>query len=261
MDIGTHLREARQRQGVTLHQIAGSTKLSTATLQHIERNQFDRLPGGIFTKGYLRAYAAEVGVNPQEVVDEYLAQFPAVRATEELPIVRASAIESPPNGGRLLSAVAAIALVLVIYGSFQDSGESPATSSRDVAQASAPIESLMTESVASGPSPATNRQEWSLHLEIQPMGDCWVSAEADGRLVVYRLLQSGERVTVIAREELVLRVGDPEMFAYTLNGVLGRPLGEAGRPVTVQITEDNYQLFLAGSAPEVPQRGASASII
>jgi transcriptional regulator with XRE-family HTH domain len=77
MDIGTYLREARQRQGISLHQVAGSTKLSTATLQYIERNEFDRLPGGIFTKGYLRVYAAEVGVNPQEVVDEYLAQLVA----------------------------------------------------------------------------------------------------------------------------------------------------------------------------------------
>lgn len=260
MDIGTHLREARQRQGVTLRQIADSTKISTTTLQHMERNELDRLPGGIFTKGYLRAYAAEVGVNPQEVVNEYLAQFPTALATEELPIVRAPGIENPRDGRRLLSGVAAIVLALVIYGSLQDSAESPVTSSRELVQASAPIESLVTESVASGALPATEHQEWGLHLEIQPTGECWVSAVADGRLAIYRLLQSGERVTVIAREELVLRVGDPEMFAYTLNGVLGRPFGEAGRPVTVQITESNYQAFLAGSAPEVLRRRASASV-
>ncbi|MBI4486168.1 MAG: helix-turn-helix domain-containing protein [Acidobacteria bacterium] len=261
MDIGTHLREARQRRGVTLRQIADSTKLSTTTLQHIERNELDRLPGGIYTKGCLRAYAAEVGVNPEEVVNEYLAQFPAARAAEEQPIVRAPAIENQLDGRRLLPAAAAIVLALVIYGSLQDSAESPVTSSRELVQASAPIESLVTESVASGALPATERQEWGLHLEIQPAGECWVSAEADGRLVLYRLLQSGERVTVIAREELVLRVGDPAMFAYTLNGVSGRPFGEAGKPVTVQITESNYRTFRAGSAPEMLRRGASASVI
>ena len=250
MDIGTHLREARQRHGVTLRQIADSTKLSTTTLQHIERNELDRLPGGVFTKGYLRAYAAEVGVNPQEVVNAYLAQFPAARATEELPIGRAPAIENSLDGRRLLSGVAAIVLALVIYGSLQDSAESPIVSSPELVQASAPIESLVTESVASGALPESERQEWGLHLEIQPTGECWVSAVADGRLAVYRLLQSGERVTVMAREELVLRVGDPEMFAYTLNGVVGRPLGEAGRPVTVRITESDYQAFLAGGEPD-----------
>lgn len=87
MDIGTHLRECRERRGVTLHQIAASTKLSSTTLQLIERNAFDRLPGGIFTKGYLRAYAAEVGVDPKAVVEEYLAQCAAARVAEEPPTV------------------------------------------------------------------------------------------------------------------------------------------------------------------------------
>jgi hypothetical protein len=131
---------------------------------------------------------------------------------------------------------------------------------RDVVQAPVPIESQMTESFASGPGPATDRQGWSLDLEIHPTGDCWVSAEADGRLVVYRLLHRGDRVTVIAREELILRVGDPEMFAYTLNGVLGSPLGQPGIPVTIEITENNYQAFLAGSAPEPGEQAALASV-
>lgn len=69
MEIGTYLRECRERRDITLHQIAASTKLSSTTLQLIERNAFDHLPGSIFTKGYLRAYAAEVGVDPEEVVN------------------------------------------------------------------------------------------------------------------------------------------------------------------------------------------------
>jgi hypothetical protein len=87
-----------------------------------------------------------------------------------------------------------------------------------------------------------------LFLEILPKGPCWVSATSDGRLAVYRLIQGDERVTVYARHELVLRVGDPGTFAYTLNGVPGRPLGEAGEAVDVTITEHNYQTF-ADPAP------------
>jgi cytoskeletal protein RodZ len=69
MDIGAYLREARERQGITLRQLADVTKLSTAALQHIERNEFDRLPGGIFKKAYVRAFATEVGVEPAAVLD------------------------------------------------------------------------------------------------------------------------------------------------------------------------------------------------
>jgi cytoskeleton protein RodZ len=248
MDIGTHLREARELRGMTLRQVADSTKLSTTTLQYIERNEFNRLPGGLFTKGHLRAYAAEVGVEPDEVVHEYLFQFPAV--AEELPIVRSPIIENAHAGRHLLMTVVGIVVALVAYRSVHDSIDSSDTSSLAVVQAPASIKSVVSESVASDRLPATARDDQDLDLEIQPTGPCWVSAMADGRLVIHRLFQRGERVTVVARHELVLRVGDPGTFVYRLNGVSGRPVGEIGRPVTVTITEKNYQTFLAGPTSE-----------
>lgn len=124
-------------------------------------------------------------------------------------------------------------------------------------QAPGPVESLETE--VSRAVPASDRDQQGLYLDIQPTAACWVSAKADGRMVLYRLIHSGERVTVVARDELVIRVGDPDTFVYTLNGERGRPLGEAGEPVTVKITESNYQTFLGGSTPKA-RRGISASV-
>lgn len=86
-----------------------------------------------------------------------------------------------------------------------------------------------------------------MFLEIEASRACWVSATADDELVIYELLQDGTRAVAAAREELILRVGDPAAFVYWLNGALGRPLGPPGEPVTVRITEDNYETFLADS--------------
>jgi cytoskeletal protein RodZ len=262
MDIGRHLRESRERRGLTLNQIAASTKLSITTLQRIERNEFDRLPGGIFTRGFLRAYAAEVGVNPEEVVNNYLVQFsypPA--AAEELPPVRGT--EDAQTGSRLLMAVVAFGLALIVYGSFRDADEPPVGPRLELIEAptptappGTPAASPVTGGVPSSALPATERQAAGVHLEIQPTGECWVSAVADGRVVVQRLLQSGERVTIIAREEVILRIGNPGVFAYTLNGASGHPLGEAGTPVTVQITRDNYQRFLSAAQSRTPDGSA-----
>lgn len=259
MDIGGHLREARERRGMTLHEVASSTKLSTTTLRYIERNELARLPGGIFTKGYLRAYAAAVGVNAEEVVNAYLAQCPDAAAPQELPTVRAPAMENPRAGWGLVTVIAAIVLAFLVYGSLEDSDEPPMNASAQQVRPPEPTVALLTESIAAGLLPATELREQGLRLEIQPTGVCWVSVVADGRLVIYRLLQGGEQATAIARQELVLRVGDPEMFEYALNGVPGRRLGEAGRPVTVHITEDNYESFLDGAAPEA-RRGLAGSL-
>ena len=54
MDVGAELREARERRGISLEELARITKIGVATLRALERNQVDYLPGGIFLRGFLR---------------------------------------------------------------------------------------------------------------------------------------------------------------------------------------------------------------
>jgi cytoskeletal protein RodZ len=75
-DFGSKLRAARERRGVTLRQIADATKISVALLDALERNDISRLPGGIFSRSFVRAYAVEVGLDPDQAIEEFIAQFP-----------------------------------------------------------------------------------------------------------------------------------------------------------------------------------------
>ena len=75
-DCGRTLREARERRGTTLRQIANTTKISISALEALERNDLARLPGGIFSRAFVRSYASEVGLDPEEAVREFMAQFP-----------------------------------------------------------------------------------------------------------------------------------------------------------------------------------------
>jgi cytoskeleton protein RodZ len=74
-DFGGKLRQARERRGVSLRQIAASTKISVAALEALERNDVSKLPGGIFSRAFVRSYAAEVGLDPDETVREFLERF------------------------------------------------------------------------------------------------------------------------------------------------------------------------------------------
>src|SRR5713226_2909714 len=75
-DFGRKLRAAREGSGITLRQIATSTKISVSALEALERNDISRLPGGIFSRGFVRSYAAEVGLDPEETVQDFIAEFP-----------------------------------------------------------------------------------------------------------------------------------------------------------------------------------------
>ncbi len=74
-DFGGKLRQARERRGISLRQIAASTKISVAALEALERNDISRLPGGIFSRAFVRSYALEVGLDPDETVREFLERF------------------------------------------------------------------------------------------------------------------------------------------------------------------------------------------
>jgi cytoskeletal protein RodZ len=74
-DFGGKLRQARERRGISLRQIAASTKISTSALEALERNDVSKLPGGIFGRAFVRSYSVEVGLDPDETVKEFLERF------------------------------------------------------------------------------------------------------------------------------------------------------------------------------------------
>ena len=65
------LTEYRQKAGIALEQIAETTKISMRFLQAIEAEEFDKLPGGIFAKSYVRQYAAVIGFDEEKLLANY----------------------------------------------------------------------------------------------------------------------------------------------------------------------------------------------
>ena len=73
-DFSDRLKEARVSRGLSLHDIAGVTKISMVALEALERGDLSRLPGGIFSRAFVRAYALAVGLDPEQAVVEFLAE-------------------------------------------------------------------------------------------------------------------------------------------------------------------------------------------
>src|SRR5205823_5293180 len=69
----------------------------------------------------------------------------------------------------------------------------------------------------------------------------YVSATADGRTVISRLLQPGERTSVDVAREMVLTAGDASALRLTLNGAEARSLGKAGELVSTRLTPANFR--------------------
>ncbi len=114
-DFGMKMKRQREERGVTLRQIADATKLSEAALEALERNDISRLPGGIFSRAFVRSYATEVGLDPEQTVRDFLVQFPHDSVTVGSPqALQASDAADVRKRGSLITVIVVVALVTLV---------------------------------------------------------------------------------------------------------------------------------------------------
>jgi transcriptional regulator with XRE-family HTH domain len=89
MTFGEELRRERELRQISLREIATATKIDVRRLEALERNDFSGLPGGLYNRGYVRAYCKHLGLDADAMINAYL--------LEE----RAQASPTP-DGGKLL---------------------------------------------------------------------------------------------------------------------------------------------------------------
>jgi hypothetical protein len=96
--FGEKLRQQREQRGISLEAISKTTKISTRLLRALEDERFDQLPGGVFNKGFVRAYARQVGLDEEEALGDY---HTALRESliQEEKILSDLRIQSAKRGG------------------------------------------------------------------------------------------------------------------------------------------------------------------
>jgi len=240
-EFGASLRDARERSGLDLKEIAQKTKISIGILKALETGDLSGVPGGLFGRSFVRAYASEVGLEPEATVEAFLMAFPELRPdeAEAARVAPRVAVRSSDSGDvatasiRLgLMSVPVVALLL-FFGlrngpETQEIGAGgPASENLGTA--------LLEEEAAASP----------LTIEIYPSGPCWVSVTADGEELLAGVVSANQRRVFQAEAGFVLSVGDAGLFKFSINEQPARPLGGDGQTVTVEIDRDNYRSFVS----------------
>jgi len=119
--FGDRLRREREMRGITLNEITESTKISRRHLEALESEHFEQLPGGVFNKGFVRAYARFLGIDEDQAVADYSAasnEQPEPEDKFPLEIHEEPNRELNPRRSKvpLVFALAALLGVLVGYG-------------------------------------------------------------------------------------------------------------------------------------------------
>lgn len=254
-DFGGKLRQARERRGVSLRQIAASTKISAAALDALERNDISKLPGGIFSRAFVRSYAVEVGLDPDETVREFLERFnqepppSAEAAATVIPEHERAFQEQQRKAARTLAIAGASVLLLIVAAVFtwrarasratpapaSTAGESaPVTPAAPVPQTQPPAAPLPDAAAPSAPQPAALAT--GMTLDVHPISECWVSLTIDGTKLFARVMKPGEHESYTVRHEAVVEIGNAAAFAFSIDGRQGKPVGNAGQVKTLTLT-------------------------
>ncbi len=270
--FGERLKQEREKRKITLEQISVSTKIGTRMLQALEEDNFSQLPGGIFNKGFVRAYSRFVGLDEDQTVAEYLeasGDAPLLPVEPGSPEDEASEIEENVSRETRDAAparqlpwgwFAALLLVVALALSFWNHRRrehpgppAPPTPTATETQSPAPqlsggasgqpngTSSSMGGSAKSVP-PKTSQglapavpaaSPGEFTLVIQAREDSWISITSDGKTVSSELLLAGSQRTVRGRKEIIVKAGNSGGIDFRLNGSKLDTGGESGEVRTL----------------------------
>jgi cytoskeletal protein RodZ len=265
--LGARLKNARESRGLSLHGVSDMTKISIALLEALERDEYSRLPGGIFSKSFVKAYAVAVGLDADSAVAQFIEEHAEYerenQATAGDPQVTAEDREFLHRQQRavrvlrgVLVVVAVLAVAVLVYELWvwwprQEPAivavphtlppVSPPPASSEPAPPAAKPEAEQP------PAPATPKPEpprKPMVFEFAATAPCQLELIADGVLVFSRELQAGERQRVEAIKELRVNAGDAGAIEWTINGARAAALGEAGKSGQATVTPETRRKFL-----------------
>jgi cytoskeleton protein RodZ len=275
--FGEKLKLEREKRAITLEQISLSTKIGTRMLRALEEENFNQLPGGIFNKGFVRAYARHVGIDEDQAVADYMeasGQNAAAQADSEVEE------DTPPKKPRELApsrqipwgVFAAILLVFALALSLwtrQDKREAQFQSPAPIAQASpssgvpanpegtpkevgaVPSLPAAVKNISTAAPPAsTATSAGQFTVVILAREDSWLSIAADGNTVFEDTLTAENQRAIHAQKEVVVRAGNTGALDFVFNGKKLSFQGDYGEVKTITFGPGGLQ-------PNAPPRPVS----
>lgn len=110
--VGTTLRSQREKKRMGLAEVSRVTRIPVTTLESIEQDHFDDLPGEVFVRGFLKSYAQTLGLVPDEIVARYTASRRVAMVTP-LPVASPVTAAREGNGRRFGVAIALVVLLIL----------------------------------------------------------------------------------------------------------------------------------------------------
>ena len=269
--FGEILKREREMREVTLNEVTVATRIPPRFLEAFEREEWEKLPGGVFNRGFVRAIARYLGLDEEHLLSEYdLAYGEQKSSTIRL-------VENPiPSPPKWIVAVAALGILAVVacvmaggvYGwrryaahralkraavAAATAAPQPADTQRHVnGDAAAPSASRASPGAPASPGSAASASAPGapirLDLSVSTSGVTRVRVVADGRVVLDARLPAGETRHLSARNQFVVSAEHPSAVLVDLNGQAMPQLGSGGASGTMVLSQKDLRQASGGNS-------------
>jgi cytoskeletal protein RodZ len=242
LTFGEELRRERVIREISLEEISAATKISLRLLVALEASDIAKLPASTFTRGFIRAYARHLGLDPEEMVNAYLQDIKSAVAVEA-PSAKKGRPRSRFLRGRRATAgtiVGSVTTILLLLGLIASPERRPLPSRPRVAGPIEPV-AFKNVSLTSEPAPAIREEPAPIEPPRDPVAqvslllecdeDSWAKLTADGETVFSGLIRRGESRRFEAREGFRLTLGNAGGVRVTVDGRALDRLGGDGEVV------------------------------
>jgi cytoskeleton protein RodZ len=260
-NFGERLKRERELREVTLEEITSATRIGPRFLEALENEEWEKLPGGVFNRGFVRSVARYLGLDEENFLAEYdLAHGPIVQTVPEN---TANHFSSRPKW----IPFAAFLIFLVVLGALVTAGvyawryykvHRAAKQSSESPAAPAPIPTLPPNTVALAvlpieasrtiPADAATTSQTPLDLFVSLSATTHLRVLADGTLLVDAELPSGSNRHFPASEEFDITAANSSAVLLELNGQAMPPLGAPGASGTITLTRKDLRLTASGNS-------------
>ncbi len=249
--FGERLKRERELREVSLEEVAKSTRIGSRFLEALENEQWERLPGGIFNRGFVRAVAHYLGLSEEDLLSEY--DLARAEQKTETPVPQESGIPRPS----IWIPIAAVLLILCVmtalvyggrygwrryaaYRAAEHSGSEPAQ-----------LQTLPPSSSGPNPlaaDPTSSSTMAALDLSVSTSAATRVRVLADGKLQLDADLPAGETRHFSASRQFEVTAGDSSAVLLELNGQAMPPLGAPGASGTMVLSQKDLRHAHGGTS-------------
>jgi len=239
--FGEELRRERLIREVSLEEISAATKISVRLLTALEASNVQKLPAPVFTRGFIRSYSRHLGLDPDEMVNAYLADLAPEKGRDAVPgkgRLRSRFLRGRRGvAGTIVVSVTAILLLLGLIARPHRRTEPIRTAS---ARSVAPV-TFKNVSASPGPVPAAEevikppveppKPPTGVSMILEFEQDSWTEVSADGQPLFTGLIRRGTKRQFDAREGFWLTLGNAGGVRVTVDGRALERLGGAGQVI------------------------------